>query len=123
MARAAVEYGEDFNECVIDPEVARSTQRDDRRNTSMDSEIEAQQNVISAGPEVWSRLREWGRLNRKFSPTEDGILRTCSMLPGRIPSGKQSIIAEQIMERARDEGYVDEAETPRIRISAISRPH
>lgn len=123
VARADVEYGEDFNDCVIDPEVARSTQRDDRRNTSMDSEIEAQQNVIAVGPEVWSRLREWGRLNRKFSPTEDGILRTCSMLPGRVPSGKQSIIAEQIMERARDEGYVDEAETPRIRISAVSRPH
>ncbi|WP_324754348.1 AIPR family protein [Roseovarius sp. Pro17] len=123
IERAEVEYGDDFDNCVIAPEVARSTQRDDRRNTSMDAEITAQQNVIAAGAPVWSRLRDWGRLNRMFSPTEDGILRTCSMLPGRIPSGKQSVIAEQIMSRARDEGYIDEADTPRIRISAISRPH
>lgn len=123
LERAKIDYGEDFYNCVIAPEEARSTQRDDRRNTSMDAEITAQQNVMSIGAEVWSRLREWGRANRKFSPTEDGILRTCSMLPGRIPSGKQSVIAEQIMLRARDEGYVDEADAPRIRISAVSRPH
>lgn len=123
VERMDVDYGEDFQNCVIAPEEARSTQRDDRRSTSMDAEIAAQQNVIAAGAAVWSRLREWGRSNRMFSPTEDGILRTCSMLPGRIPSGKQSVIAEQIMSRAREEGYVDEADTPRIRISAISRAH
>lgn len=123
VERANVEYGGDFEDCIVAPEEARSTQRDDRRNTSMDAEITAQQNVIAVGAPFWSRLRDWGRANRKFSPTEDGILRTCSLLPDRIPSGRQSVIAEQIMLRAREEGYVDEADSPRIKISAISRPH
>jgi len=123
IERAVVEYGDDFKDCVVAPEEARTTQRDDRRNTSMDAEIAAQQNVIAVGAPLWTRLRDWGRANRKFSPTEDGILRTCSMLPSRIPSGRQSVIAEQIMLRAREEGYVDEADSPRIKISAISRPH
>lgn len=123
IERAVVEYGNDFKDCIVAPEEARTTQRDDRRNTSMDAEIAAQKNVIAAGAPFWSRLRDWGRANRKFSPTEDGILRTCSLLPSRIPSGRQSVIAEQIILRAREEGYIDEADGPRIKISAVLRPH
>lgn len=123
VERANVEYGDDFDNSVVAVEEARSIQRNDRRNTSIDAEIKAQGNVIAIGAAPWARLREWGRTKRMLSPTEDGILRTCSMLPGRIPSGKQSIIAEQIMSKAREEGYVDETDSPRIKISTIARPH
>ncbi len=88
----------------------------------MVSGIEAQTQVIGLGGAFWFRLRQWAAPNRAFSMKDDGILKACSQLERRLPSEKQCVMAVAILQRAREEGYVDEAETPRIRISA-SRAH
>lgn len=123
LQRAEIDYGPDFMNCLVELEEARSVQRDGRREEAAISGIEAQTSVIEAGGDFWTRLREWGGSKRIFSPREDGILKACGLFPSKLPSEKQSVIALDLLERAREEGYVDEGETPRIRISSLSRQH
>lgn len=54
---------------------------------------------------------------------DDGILKACSQQERRLPSERQCILAVEILGRAREEGYVDDEETPRIRISSKVRSH
>lgn len=122
VMRAAPAYGDDLADQLIEPDEARVVQRDGRRDEAMVSGIEAQTQVIGLGGAFWSRLRQWAAPNRAFSMKDDGILKACSQLERRLPSEKQCVMAVAILQRAREEGYVDEEETPRIRISA-SRTH
>lgn len=122
VMRTTASYGEDFADDLIDPDEARAVQREGRREEALVSGIEAQSQVIALGGTFWSRLRQWAAPNRAFSMKDDGILKACSQLERRLPSEKQCVLAVGILARAREEGYVDEEETPRIRISA-SRVH
>jgi hypothetical protein len=87
------------------------------------SGIEAQAKVIELAGAFWGRLRNWATPNRAFSLRDDGILKACEHISRRMPSERQCVLAMDILGRAREEGYVDEEETPRIRISARSRAH
>ncbi|MBD3666189.1 AIPR family protein [Sulfitobacter aestuariivivens] len=122
LQRAEIDYGPELMNCLVEPADAQSVQKEARRNEAMVSGIEAQARVVEAGGEFWSRLRSWGSEKRMFSPREDGVLRTCGLLPAKLPSEKQAIIALELLEKAREEGYVDE-DAPRIKISTLSRPH
>jgi hypothetical protein len=118
-----VDYGGGLDEYLIAVEEAKKVSRDGRREEAIISGIEAQAEVIKLGASFWGRLRDWARPNRKFSLKDDGILKACSLQDRRLPSEKQCVLAIRIMGSARDEGYVDEVETPRIRISAKGRAH
>jgi hypothetical protein len=120
--RSEVIYGGALSDQLIDPEEARAAQRDGKREESMISGIEAQTTVIELGADFWGRLRTWTAPNRSFSMKDDGILKACSQLGRRLPSERQCVLAVTILERARAEGYVDDEETPRIRISG-ARSH
>lgn len=123
VSRLEVDYGESLNEFLIAPEEAKAAVRDGRREAAMISGIEAQAKVIELGGAFWGRLREWAAPIRSFSLKDDGILRACSQQDRRLPSEKQCVIAVEILGRAQDEGYVDDEETPRIRISGRERIH
>ncbi|GAA6164011.1 AIPR family protein [Pelagimonas sp. KU-00592-HH] len=123
LQRSKIDYGPEVSSCLVDPEEAQENQRDSRKNEAVVSGIEAQANVVEAGADCWKRLRSWGAEKRMFSPKEDGILKTCGLLPAKLPSEKQAIIAVGLLERARAEGYVDVEDAPRIKISTLSRPH
>ncbi|MBY6203246.1 AIPR family protein [Maritalea mobilis] len=123
VSRLEVDYGDDLDEYLIAPEEAKAAAREGRREEAMISGIEAQAKVIELGGAFWGRLRDWAAPNRSFSLKDDGILRACSQQDRRLPSEKQCILAVDILGRARDEGYVDEQETPRIRISGGGRVH
>ncbi|RAP40417.1 hypothetical protein BYZ73_15175 [Rhodovulum viride] len=123
VMRASVEYGDDLEDYLIEPEDAQAAQRDGRREEAMVSGIEAQAQVISLGGAFWDRLRQWAAPNRLFSMKDDGILKACAQQDRRLPSERQCVLAVEILGRARDEGYVDEDETPRIRISTAARAH
>lgn len=122
LMRSEVIYGGALSDQLIDPEEARAAQRDGKREESMISGIEAQTTVIELGADFWGRLRTWTAPNRSFSMKDDGILKACSQLGRRLPSERQCVLAVTILERARAEGYVDDEETPRIRISG-ARSH
>ena len=122
VMRASAAYDEDLADQLIELDEAKAAQRGSRRDEAMVSGIEAQAKVIELGSVFWSRLRQWAAPNRSFSLKDDGILKACSQLERRLPSERQCVLAVAILDRAREEGYVDEDETPRIRISA-SRAH
>lgn len=123
LLRVKIDYGPELMNCLVEPEEARATQRDERREAKVISGIEAQSKVVEAGGGFWKRIRSWGAEKRMFSPKEDGILKSCELIPLKLPSEKQSVIALNLLERARDEGYIDEDEAPRIKISTLSRQH
>ena len=118
-----VEYSPSIMQCLVEPEDARAVVKEGRREAAIISGIEAQSNVISAGSEFWARLRTWGIATRTLSPREEGILKACSATQVRLPSEKQCIAALHILEKARETGYRDENEAPRVRISGWSRQH
>ncbi|MGV3576330.1 MAG: AIPR family protein [Devosia sp.] len=122
LMRSEVTYGGALSDHLIDPEEARAAQRDGKREESIISGIEAQTTVVELGADFWGRLRLWTAPNRSFSMKDDGILKACSQLGRRLPSERQCVLALTILERARAEGYVDDEETPRIRISG-ARSH
>ncbi len=123
LQRTEVEYGPELMNCLIEPEEARATQREGQKEHDILSGIEAQTKVIEPGAEFWIRVRAWGNNRRIFSPKEDGILKVCGMLPDKLPSEKQAIIAVDLLERAKSEGYSDFDEAPRVKISSLSRQH
>lgn len=122
LVRSEPAYGEGLTDHLLDTDEARTVQRDGRREEAMVSGIEAQTRVIGLGGAFWGRVRQWAAPNRAFSMKDDSILKACSQLERRLPSERQCVLAVAILDRARTEGYVDEEETPRIRISA-SRSH
>lgn len=118
-----MDYDGRLGDYLLEPQDAKAAERDGRREEAMISGIEAQSEVIVLGSAFWGRLRDWTASCRSFSMKDDGILKACSQQERRLPSERQCILAVQILSRARDEGYVDDEETPRIRISGRVRSH
>lgn len=123
VMRSSAVYGDDFEGHVVEPQEAKATERDGRREEAMISGIEAQAKVIELGGAFWERLRTWTAPNRAFSLRDDGILKACGQMDRRLPSERQCVVAMGILGRAREEGYVDDEETPRIRIYGRGRVH
>ena len=123
VMRAEVGYPDDIDNHLIEPQDAKAAQRDGRREEALTSGIEAQAKVIGLGGAFWERLREWATTNRSFSFRDDGILKACGQMGRRLPSERQCLAAMDVLSRARGYGYVDDEETPRIRISARDRAH
>jgi len=118
-----IEYGSFFSHCLVQREEVKAVEREGRREASLVSGIEAQTKVVNEGGDYWSRLRAWGAANKKFSFKEDSILKTCAMIPVRLPTERQCLSALDILERAMLEGYRDEHDIPRVRISGWDRQH
>lgn len=123
LKQRQIEYGRSLRDCLVQPDEAKAVEREGRRDAALVSGIEAQTKVVSEGGDFWSRLRAWGAANRMFSPKDDGVLKTCAMIPNRLPSERQCIAALEILERAKLDGYRDINDTPRVKISSWSRQH
>ncbi|WP_198032719.1 AIPR family protein [Mesorhizobium sp. WSM2561] len=123
LKRRKIEYSSSVMQYLVEPQDAMETVRDTRRDAAMVSGIEAQTKVISAGAIFWNRVRLWGTANRKFNPKEDGILKACEGMSGRLPSEKQCIAALEILESAQAAGYEDDNEAPRVKLTGWQRQH
>ncbi|MDP2079516.1 AIPR family protein [Pseudotabrizicola sp.] len=123
VSRLEIDYIEGLDDHLVAPQDAKSVERDGKRAAAEISGIEAQSKVIELGSAFWNRLRDWTASNRSFSLKDDGILKACSQQERRLPSEKQCVLAVDILARAREEGYLDDEETPRIRISGRARAH
>jgi AIPR protein len=123
LRHTKIEYNPSITRCLVELEEAQTVVKEGRREAAFISGIEAQTNVISKGIDFWSRLRSWGTANQTFTPKEESILRACITSAGRLPSEKQCTAALHILEKARGNGYCDENETPRVKISGWSRIH
>ena len=81
-------------------EANRAAVRDQRELNG----IEAQTAVVTAGPEFWMGIKEWGVLKGLLSPDDTGVLDVAKSIPERIPTEKQSERAIEILHRLQDEG-------------------
>ena len=99
LSKRQVAYGPGFESNLIDPEEARATKRDKRRENEETDGIEAQRMVVEQGPDYWSQWLAYGQSVKQLNSREAGILQACTMLPRRVPSEKQSIAALAIAER------------------------
>jgi hypothetical protein len=123
LQRTKVNYRKEILDCLIELEEAQTVQKETRQKEVMISGIEAQAKVVEEGGFFWKQLREWGTKKRMFSPKEDGILKSCSLLPAKLPSEKQAVIAIGLLEKALKEGYEDEIGAHKVKISTFSRQH
>ena len=116
-------YGSGTERYLIASEDVKAADRESRRDAVVVSGIEAQTRVVSEGAEFWTRLRDWGSTKRTLSTKEDGILKTCAMIPARIPSEKQCIAALDILEKAHSEGYRNETHVSKVKLHDWGRQH
>lgn len=103
---AALTYDDDFDDCLIDQNEARTEVRQARADRTMVSGIEAQIKVTNAGATFWSNLLDWGRVNRKLSPREVQTIEICASYPRKIPTEFQCQQAVSVLERLKEEGFV-----------------
>ncbi|MBI6886072.1 MULTISPECIES: hypothetical protein [Pseudomonas] len=87
------------------------------------SRVEAQSLVRSLGGEYWERLRGWAIDKDLISTQEDGVLKACSSISDRLPSGEQCELILMILKRCRGLGYLDRDEPLRIKINTLMREH
>ncbi len=102
---AALTYDDDFDDCLIDQNEARTEVRQARADRTMVSGIEAQIKVTNAGGKFWANLLEWGRVNRKLSPREAQTIEICASYPRKIPTEFQCQQAVTVLERLKEEGF------------------
>ncbi len=123
VQRADVPWGKEFNAVLIDPAAAKAAQRDGQQDEAVVSGIRAQELVLEKGGAFWDRLRVWTRGRPGFTFKDEGALKACSKMETVLPAEWQCIRAISVLNRARSEGYIDDEETPRIRISVAARTH
>lgn len=118
-----IAYGSALVKCTVSLEELKTAEKEQKREASMISGIEAQSQVISLGGEYWARLRAWGKVNDAISAKEDGILKACAALSARLPSERQCIFAMRTLEKFRNNGYRDDDEPHRVKIRKWIRDH
>lgn len=118
-----IAYNSTLKSALLEPEEAKLAEKEGRREAALLSGIEAQSKVVSEGNEFWIRLRKWGNANARLSLKEDGVLQACSSLPSRLPTEKQCSLALEVLTRSLAEGYQDNHDAPRVKISAWNRQY
>lgn len=102
----SLSYNDDFEDCLVSKDEARTEVRQVRAERSMMSGIEAQIRVTGAGQAFWASLSEWGRANRKLSPKEMKTLESCAAFHRRMPTDSECQQAVLILNRLEADGFV-----------------
>lgn len=94
--------------------VLKSEEKDDNRDAVKDQKLQNNAStmiqVANYGVTGWKALLEWGTAEHIFTPQDISFLRVAiAMEKGKFPSEKQCIKIMQVLEKARTEGYVDNA--------------
>ena len=99
FSKHEVAYQPGFETVLIDPEQAKALKRDRRRENAEVDGIEAQRMVVGQGADYWAQWLAYGQSARQLNSREAGILQACTMLPRRVPTEKQSIVALEIADK------------------------
>lgn len=103
-------YDDDFCDCLVDASQSRDEVRRTRAENKVISGVEAQIQVTEAGAVFWETLLEWGTRNRKLSSNEVRTIQICASYPKKIPTDFQCKQAVSVLERLKEEGFVDVGE-------------
>lgn len=102
----SLDYGPDFDGCLVLAENARANERDQRKRKREVDGISAQSEVVNRGADFWQEILELGRANRKLTPKDQQILQVCASMPRQLPSELQCKHALSVLERLREQGLV-----------------
>ena len=104
VARLDVDWPASLESELLTGEQVASDRRAAAKDQRVLNGIEAQTAVVTAGPEVWRAIRQWGIDEGLVSPTDVGILNVACAVPARIPTEKQSLRTIDILKRLREAG-------------------
>jgi hypothetical protein len=74
---------------------------------NLDRGIETQIAVLEIPGGKWAKLKDWGSQRGLLSATDQGLLRTASQMPTRLPTDRQCAQLWQIRTRLIAEGFSD----------------
>lgn len=94
--------------------VLKSEEKEDNRAAVKDQKLQSSAStmiqVANYGVAGWKALLEWGTAEHVFTPQDISFLRVAiAMEKGKFPSEKQCVKIMQVLEKARTEGYADNA--------------
>jgi hypothetical protein len=101
-----LDYGAEFDDCLILTETARTSERDQRKKKQEMDGISAQSEVVNRGPEFWREILTRGVADRKLTPKDQQILQVCASMPRQLPSEHQAKHAMNVLQRMREQGAV-----------------
>ena len=93
-----------FEEELIDPTSQKQAAREARQTRKLDNTIEAQAQVVKIDGKVWAHIRKELLSRKLLTDKEQSILIVASKIPFKLPTGKQSIVLLDVLEKARLEG-------------------
>ena len=105
LSERKLDYSDGLESGLVSSELARERVREARADRALSNSVEAELEVHELGAAFWADVRNWARDRGLLTPRENGILETCSAMPGRLPSGKQCEIAIAILEKVRKQGF------------------
>lgn len=105
FSKRKVLYSDEFAEILIEPNEARSEDREVTEDENLTKSIEAQKKVFELGPLFWTEARDWGRAHKLLSPSEYGVLDVCSKMPTRLPTEKQTQFALGVLGKLEENGF------------------
>ena len=104
VARLDVDWPASLENELLTSDQVASNRRAAAKDQKVLNGIEAQTAVVSAGPEVWRAIRQWGIDEGLVSPTDVGILDVACAMPSRVPTEEQSLRTIEILKRLREAG-------------------
>ncbi|MCR9283523.1 MAG: AIPR family protein [Rhodobacteraceae bacterium] len=103
--KTGLAYPEGLKDLLISLEDARSEDDEVKDDAELTKSVEDQAKVFEFGAKFWQEARDWGRRHKLLSPSEYGVLDTCSKIPGRIPTERQTTFALQVLSKLEQNGF------------------
>ncbi|MEG2013056.1 MAG: AIPR family protein [Anaerovoracaceae bacterium] len=101
------ELPDDIKEYLIYLDDKHDNVKDSKKDRKMVNGIELQAEVIKKGASFWKTVAGFMLEKKLLSSKDMGILQTAvAMDSGKIPSEKQAVVLIDILNRAKDEGFV-----------------
>ena len=104
LATLEIEWPTAFESVLISSSARSRIEAEAVKAQKTDNSIDAQTRVVSAGADLWIRVRAWGTNRNLLTEKEQGILDVCSAIPQRIPTDKQCEVALKALTRLHGEG-------------------
>ncbi len=98
LSELRLKYPDDFEGTLVLP--------DGVDNEGDDDSIEAELIVFRLGAAFWAGVHSWAHGHGLLTPRESGILKVCSAMPGKLPSGKQCEVAMSVLEKIQKQGFL-----------------
>lgn len=99
------DFPPEFNHLLRNREQVRETRRNGRKAQRVDSQINAQVEVVNLGAPYWVKLRDFGRKTHQLTDTDLSFIAYATGERGSIPSEKQCSRLLEIRDRLVAAGF------------------